>query len=197
MLKPVPCKAELYKPLGRNFMKNAIVILSGILFSIQAFGGASGHQRIVDGFGDQTEGFGIERVQKQVTLIQSEQGDSNLRVSFVVSDNGGSTDLSPRATLYLTTLNKSEMKDAGSIHEISPLNELISTRRLAPGVYEAIVRSYALDFECSNWRKPYEGLLKIQVDARMLTADVRSFKGANDFEYKRVQTPVFVTTNCY
>ena len=146
----------------------------------------------VEGLKDTT--VDVSRVQKQVTLIQSVKGESDLRVSFVVMDSGGSTDLSPRARLYLTVFNESEMKDAKSAHMIASINSLVSSKRIEAGVYEAIVTQYDYSGECGGALP--ESMLKITVDARQLTADVRKFKGAGEFDVSTVQTPITITKSC-
>ena len=135
-------------------------------------------------------------VQEQVTLIQSEKGGSDLRVSFLVTDNGGSTDVSPKASLYLTTFNQSEMKDAQSAHLITPINELVSSKRIEAGVYEAVVRLYDFDSVCTSWNGEIEGLMSVRIDAKQLTVDVRSFKGVEEFGMGTIQTPVKIEYTC-
>jgi len=137
----------------------------------------------------------LARVQQQVTLVQSQKGESDLRVSFLVADAGGSTDLSPRASLHLTTFNESEMRDAQSIHRISHINELVSTKRESAGIYSAIVKMYDYDSICPQTNF-LTATVKLTVDARQLTIDVRNFKDVGEFDLGTIQTPITVTTKC-
>jgi len=138
----------------------------------------------------------LASVEKSELLIRSQKGDSVLRVSLLVTDNGGSTDVSPLSELYLTTFNESEMRGAESIHLISHINQLVSYQRLNPGVYEVVVRLYDYDSTCASWNGQIEGLKKFTIDARQLTADVRSFKNLDDFDHGVIQTPITVQSSC-
>ena len=92
----------------------------------------------------------FQESQKQITLVQKQKGFSDLRVSLLAMDNDGSTDVAPRASLYLTTFNESERREAGSVHEISDINELISAERLEAGLYKAVVTKYDWEELCGK-----------------------------------------------
>lgn len=136
----------------------------------------------------------ISSVQQQITLVQSQKGESNLRVSFLVSDNGGSTDVSPSAELYLTMFNESEMTHADSVHRIASMNSLLSHRRISAGIYEAVVTMYDYDRVCSG--NSYEVVMTHVIDARDLSVRVRNFGyiDQSDFGYARVTSPLTVTS---
>ncbi len=139
----------------------------------------------------------VSRIQQQVTLVQSLKQGSDLRVGFVVVDRGGSTDVSPKASLYLTTFNETEEFNGGSSHLISHMNELISSKRSKAGVYEAVLRVYQDEFDCSKaWNSNYEGSVKLRIDARKLTAKVRKLKKAESFVYKNYVEPVLMSYEC-
>lgn len=151
----------------------------------------------IQGLSQEDAKISVATIEKQVTLVQSKKGVSDLRVGLVVQDNGGSTDMGPKGKLYLTTFNESEMKDAGSAHLISNVNELISVERVAPGIYKAIVRMYEFDGACAaSWNGATEGKEAIMIDARDLTAQVRAMKGGEEFGYNWYQTPVAVEFEC-
>ena len=85
------------------------------------------------------------------------------------------------------------MRDAQSVHTIYAINNLVSTRRVAPGIYEAVVDFYDYDRVCSS---NYEARQKLTIDARQLTVDVRNFKNTGDFELGTIQTPITITSEC-
>lgn len=139
----------------------------------------------------------ISAIQEQITLVESQKGDSDLRVSLVVVDNGGSTDVSPRASLYLTTFNESEMRGAGSAHMITHMNDLQFVRRVEAGIYEAILTKYNYGEDgCTSGGSSMEGTYKVRIDARNLTMVVRQFRNVEEFGYGFFQDPVFVEYEC-
>jgi hypothetical protein len=169
-------------------MKIKTTLIMSVLFASNAFAGT----KIVKGLSEDKK-IDISRVEKQITLVQKQKGDSDLRVSLVVTDNGGSTDVSPLSALYLTMHNESEMQGANSTHLISYINKLVSHKRVKAGVYEVIVTNYDYDQECKN--DDYQKLDKITIDARELSVSVRNFDGiSKDFGYGKVQDGVTVTT---
>jgi hypothetical protein len=174
-------------------MKKIVLLLSLIVASTNAY---AAQKNTVSGNTLETVNDSMARVQEQVTLVQSQRGDSDLRVSFLVMDAGGSTDVSPRARLYLTTFNESEMMDAQSVHMITHLNELVSTKRESAGVYSAIVKLYDYDNECANSEGSLTATVKLTIDARQLTIDVRNFEGVEEFGLGTIQTPIVVTKEC-
>jgi len=72
------------------------------------------------------------------TLIVAPKDSSTLRASFLLFDDGVHTDVAPEHELYLTMHDLSEMAEASSAHHISGINELISSRRVEGGIYEAV-----------------------------------------------------------
>lgn len=174
-------------------LKFAILSISMVLSTL-TFAEPKAGTLIVSGMDDLS--ISAASVEKQITLVQSVEGDSDLRVSFLITDNGGSTDVSPKANLYLTTFNQSEMKDAQSAHLITAINDLISYKRIEAGVYQAVVRLYDSSSTCTSWKGKTEGLMRVIVDAKRLTADVRSFRGVKEFDRGTIQTPVEVLYIC-
>jgi len=167
-------------------MKKTNFLLCGLIVLLSGVSSALAGN--IPGLSREEGRLDLNRVQKQITLVESEKygeshGTTTLRVGLVMLDNGGSTDVSPKATLYLSTFNESEEYEAGSLHKISHLNELISAERVAAGVYDVIVKRYANDF--GSILKT-----KIRIDARDLTGDVREMKGAQEWEYQQITTPV-------
>lgn len=147
------------------------------------------------GFSETESQINLAQVQEQITLVQSQRGDSDLRVSLVVADMGGSTDVSPAATLYLTTFNQSEMRDAYSVHRISHIQELLNVRRVAPGQYQALVRMYDFESACGPQSAGTTEKL-IDIDARTLTAAVRRFEGVPEFGRSALTNPIYVDFTC-
>jgi len=173
-------------------------ILLTTIISLMSFNSFALTRTVV---GDVDTNFNLASVEQQVSLVQaySEKNQSDLRVSFVVLDNGGSTDVSPQASLYLTTFNESEEYGAGSVHFLSSINNLISYKRLSAGIYEAVVSVYDYQFEeltCASDETNYQKEVKLTIDARGLTIDVRAMKGLEFFEYKTYTTPVQMTVEC-
>jgi len=169
-------------------MKVKSVIILTTLFASQAFAGI----KSVKGL-PMEDKIDISGVEQQVTLVQKQKGESDMRVSLVIVDNGGSTDVSPSSALYLTMQNESEMQDASSTHLISHINSLVSYKRIEAGVYEAVVTTYDYEQECENGK--FEKKDKITIDARELSASVRNFKGiSKDFGYGKIQDSIKVTT---
>ena len=173
-------------------MKHILLALATLSLSLSAVA----ETKEIVGLSADDDKPSLASVEKAEVLIQSQKDDSVLRVSLVVTDNGGSTDVSPFSELYLTTFNESEERDAQSIHLISHINQLISYKRLNPGIYEVVVRLLDYDSACPSWNGKIEGLMKMTIDARQLTADVRSFRNVGDFESGVIRTPITVKSSC-
>lgn len=167
-------------------MKLSLSIVIALLLSAQAFADV----RTVKGESAK-EKIDIARVQQQITLVDKMKGNSDMRVSLVVLDNGGSTDVSPHAMLYLTMHNEDEAYGATSSHLISPINDIISYKRVKAGVYEVVVNNMDSAGDCRGTLFNKE---TIRIDARKLSVSVRNFKGAEEFVSSRVQDPITVST---
>jgi len=66
-----------------------------------------------------------------------------VKLNFIVTDHGLSTDVSPRHTIYLGFSNYQEMGNVESSFKITDeAYEFISARRVSAGIYEVVVREY-------------------------------------------------------
>ncbi len=72
------------------------------------------------------------RVVELVKLVNKD----DIKVSVVVSDIGGSTDVSPTQELYLTLYVKGEMYNTDATFNLGPIYKFISAKRISGGVYE-------------------------------------------------------------
>lgn len=138
-------------------------------------------------------------VQREREINVCDEGDcidriSDLRVSSIVLDNGPSTDVSPRYSLYLTMHNSiTEHAVAVSLHRLASFNELISAERVEAGIYEFVYKAYNLEYSSENKDRNCDLLtFKIRVDAKELSTLVRQAKKTKFFEDAVYQDPIFV-----
>ena len=77
-------------------------------------------------------------VEKVVTLVNKTTEDGGkVKLQVVVTDNGMSTDVSPRHSVYLGYANLAEMGNITAEFEVTEATwEFISATRTAPGIYE-------------------------------------------------------------
>lgn len=78
------------------------------------------------------EKVSVARVVKVMNLVSK----PGLLVSVAVQDLGGSTDVAPTQTAYLTLYSKGEMFSTEATFNLGSFLEVKSARRLAAGVYE-------------------------------------------------------------
>ncbi len=83
----------------------------------------------------------VARVVKVVPLVEKD----GLQVSVVVQDHGGSTDVSPTQTVYLTLYAKGEMFSTDATFKIADVLSVTSTKRVSGGVYEVKAMTYDND----------------------------------------------------
>ena len=75
----------------------------------------------------------------QVTPLVQKHG---LQVFASVIDHGGSTDLSPTQTVYLSVYAKGEMYDTSATFKIADVLSVKSIRRVSGGIYEVVAVNY-------------------------------------------------------
>ncbi len=145
--------------------------------------------RSVAGEPEGKPGIDLSAVQQQQTFVETERDGVTVRVGMVVIDYGGSTDVSPKAGLFLTMFGESEMKGSSSVHYLGPLNELISAKRVEAGIYEFVLKRYDYDQALGGGMEP---TVKLRVDARMASVAVRAMKGVDELDTGRIVEPVTV-----
>lgn len=74
----------------------------------------------------------VARIDKVITLVDK----SDIKVNVVVSDLGGSTDVSPTKNLFFTLYSKGEMFSTDATFDLGPAYEVLSAKRISGGVYE-------------------------------------------------------------
>lgn len=74
------------------------------------------------------------RVVELVKLVNKE----DIKVSVIVSDIGGSTDVSPTQELYFTLYVKGEMYNTDATFNLGPIYKFISAKRVSGGVSEVV-----------------------------------------------------------
>ncbi|MGZ3745440.1 MAG: hypothetical protein ACXVB1_06060 [Pseudobdellovibrionaceae bacterium] len=126
-------------------------------------------------------------IDQVIRLVDKEQaGSSQKKLSIVVEDNGMSTDVSPRYTVYLGYANLSEM---GSVTADFKINgnaiKFISAIRKAAGIYEVKVQEYRED-------GMYEVIQEIDT-TQMFSDEQKAIKTCGgDFCYRALETSVSV-----
>ena len=131
-------------------------------------------------------------VQSSKTIKHCSEGDcinrlSDLRVAIVEVDGGPSTDVSAPAALYLTVYNSVEESGIGrAVHLIEEIFEVISSRRLKPGIYEAVYRAFRLGGDCQN------PVVRATIDARKLTTKMRAAKEVELLDEYVYVDPIYV-----
>ena len=142
----------------------------------------------------------LVRSEKTISLCRQGTCDevaSDLQVSLVVSDIGPSTDLQPKGMLHLAMYNKlTEIGISHSLHLIAEIEELYSSKRVAPGIYQVLYLGFSLGSVAGENHCLYPKM-RATIDARDLSVKVRAAKGfegnPNDLEELIVTDPVEVT----
>lgn len=80
----------------------------------------------------------IARVTQIVPLVQK----PGIQVSVTVQDLGGSTDVSPTMTVYLTLYSKGEMFSTEAAFKIADVLSLKSAKRISGGIYQVVALTY-------------------------------------------------------
>lgn len=117
--------------------------------------------------------------------------NSDLRVSLVVLNNGPSTDVSPRQDLHLALYNViNEFGTAWALVPVAAVWSFEGVERTEAGIY-AVTAVMAGPGDGSE--ECYFPRMRITVDARQLSVDVRNAPGLGEFEERRYTTPVGLT----
>lgn len=77
----------------------------------------------------------IARVVRLIPLVEK----SDIKVSIVVEDLGGSTDVSPTQRVFLTLYSKGEMFSTDATFDLGSVISVATAKRVGAGVYELIV----------------------------------------------------------
>ncbi len=120
----------------------------------------------------------VARVVKVVPLVQK----NGLQVSVVVQDLGGSTDVSPTQTVYLTLYAKGEMFSTDATFKIANVLSLISAKRVSGGVYEIKAMTYETDMAETTYT----------IDATKAVTEIKAVDCDGDFDCEASQK--FTTT---
>lgn len=117
---------------------------------------------------------------------------SDLRVSLLILHNGPSTDVSPRQDLHLAMFNAvAEYGTAWAIVPVASIWEFYGATRQAAGIYDIeadVIGDFGVE-DCYFYR------VTIRVDARELSAMVRSAPGLHEFEARRYRHPIGISVN--
>ena len=115
---------------------------------------------------------------------------SDLRVSLVVLDDGTSTDLSPRWSLYLAMYNDvNEHGQAWALEPVASAYEFKGASRRAPGIYVAEI----MTIDESGGGCGFVPA-KVIIDALDLSVAVRQARGLDEFDTRRYSTPIKIET---
>lgn len=110
----------------------------------------------------------VARVVKVIPLVER----SGLQVSVVVQDLGGSTDVSPTQTVYLTLYAKGEMFDTDATFKIADVLSLVSAKRVSGGIYEIKAMTYDNDMAETTYT----------IDATKAVIAIRTVDCGEDFD---------------
>lgn len=126
-------------------------------------------------------------VDKVVRLVDKpDPGSSHKKLSIISSDNGLSTDMSPRYTIYLGYQSAAEMGNINANFELSKAYSLESAKRIAGGVYEVVTTEY----------RDEQGFVKVtqRVDATKMFSDEKAAREAcgDDFCDLELKTSIEV-----
>ncbi len=77
----------------------------------------------------------VARIVKLIPLVDK----SDIKVSMVVEDLGGSTDVSPTQKVFLTLYSKGEMFSTDATFDLGAVISFGSAKRVSAGLYEVIV----------------------------------------------------------
>ena len=155
----------------------------------------------IDGDTPQGVAFTLAQAAHVVQLVRSEREIlmdaatgfkrlSDLRVSLVVLDDGTSTDVSPRWSLYLAMFNDvNEHGQAWALEPVAAAYEFKGVTRRAPGIYVAEI----MTIDETGGGCGYVPA-KIVIDARDLSVAVRQARGLDEFDTRRYRTPIKIET---
>lgn len=144
---------------------------------------------------DTEAAFTLSRAEQVIELVRKERpitlGDgegerlSDLRVSLVVLDNGPATDVSPRFDLHLAMFNViEEHATAWALEPVTALYRFETVERKAAGIYTVTGILSAGQADCPFSRS------QITIDARQLSVETRRATGIEQFDTRRVRTPL-------
>ena len=82
-------------------------------------------------------------IDKVIRLVDKDDfGSTHKKLSVIVTDNGMSTDVTPRHTIYLGYASIAEMGNISADFMISDAYEFVSASRKSAGIYEVITNEY-------------------------------------------------------
>lgn len=112
----------------------------------------------------------IARVTQVINLVTTPE----IQVNVAVQDQGGSTDMSPTETVFLTLYAKGEMFSTDAAFEIGNVFGVKGAKRIKGGIYEITV----VDFV------EREGLVDVTyvVDARKAIVEMKNVDCGGDFD---------------
>lgn len=112
----------------------------------------------------------IARVVQVINLVTTNE----IQVNVAVLDNGGSTDMSPTQTVFLTLYAKGEMFSTDAAFEIANVFGLKSAKRIKGGIYEITVLGW----------EDEKGLVDVTyaVDARKAIVEMKNVSCGDDFD---------------
>jgi len=131
----------------------------------------------------------LATIEHQQTFVETTRDEVSVRVGLVMVDHGGSTDVSPRASLYLTLFAESEMRGHTGLYRLTDLNRLVSAERMSAGMYEIVLQRYDLD---QTLGAGFEPTVRLRVDARQATMDLRAMKGVEALSTGRLTTTITI-----
>jgi len=166
-----------------------LALLAGSTLALATAPLPSGRSRAIEALPADASSFDLATIEHQQTFVQTTRDEVSVRVGLVMVDHGGSTDVSPRASLYLTLFAESEMRDHAGLYRLTDLNRLVSAKRTSAGMYEIVLKRYDLD---QTLDAGFEPTVRMQVDAREATIDLRSMKGVDELSTGRLTTAIKV-----
>jgi hypothetical protein len=138
----IPCATEqISDEEGNSIMKH--IILSSVVF-VLSIAAQAGSDYSIKSTTELIDAAHIDQVVRLVDKDDQQTGGTIRRVQVVVTDNGLSTDVSPRNAIYLTFASLAEM---GNFHATFKLNDrtmkVLSVKKVNPGIYQIKTVDYS------------------------------------------------------
>ncbi len=131
---------------------------------------------------------GREGLASRATLALSRlRTSSGTSVNAVVVDHGGSTDMSPTQTVFLTIYQKGEMYSTDLAFKIADVMNFVGATRTKGGIY--LVKATELDDKAGTVAK-----VSYRIDARKALAAIQAFRCPPDDQMDCAASASFSST---
>ncbi len=126
----------------------------------------------ISGVAAQAEVVRSEDAQVSIARVTSVDAfkEGEVQASIAVQDHGGSTDVSPTETVFLTLYRKGEMFSTDATFKIESVVAFEKARRVSAGVYELTARD-------TRWKK-----VTYRIDARKALKEINAVDCGDEFD---------------